>query len=440
MAGAALLTLMLTLLSACVSDFGRGPAPSRMPEQPGIATQPPPGGPQVGEIVPLTPPHMAGRAPIRIALLLPLSAAQPAARETAEGMLNAAQLALFDFNNPDLLLIPKDTAGRPEQAAAVAADALREGADLILGPLLGPSVQAVAPLARAQGVPVIAFSTDVSVAGNGVYLLSFLPTQDVERIVDYAVLQNITVFAGLIPDGEYGARVTDAFRSAIQNRGVTLYGIETYPPVAEMMFDPARRLALYDERHYALRSSAGDADGEGKKNSNPPLSNVPYQAVFLPDGGTQLKSIAPLLPYFDVDPRNVRFLGTGLWDDPALGREPSLVGGWFAAPAPEAHAAFAARFQRLFGAAPPRISSLAYDAVALAAALAREAPAHETPATRFSAQTLTNSDGFAGVDGVFRFLANGQNERGLAVMEMRPSGPQVIDPAPTSFQRVAPPS
>src|SRR5690606_37215313 len=163
------------------------------------------------------------------------------------------------------------------------------------------------------------------------------------------------------------------------------------------------------------------------------VGDVAYQAVFVPEGGAELRALAPLLPYYDIDPRKVKFLGTGLWDDPSLTREPALEGGWFPAPPSEAHAQFVERYRRVYGAEPPRIASLAYDAVSLAVALSAK-PEGE----RFSDQSLTTPDGFAGVDGIFRFLPGGQTERGLAVMEMRPGGAVVADPAPASF--AVPPS
>jgi hypothetical protein len=157
-----------------------------------------------------------------------------------------------------------------------------------------------------------------------------------------------------------------------------------------------------------------------------------YQALLLPEGGSELKSIAPLLPYYDVDPRDVKFLGTGLWDDPTLAREPPLNGAWYPAPPPEGHEQFLTRYRRAYGTTPPRIASLGYDAVSLAIALS-SLPESE----RFTPEALTNPDGFAGVDGIFRFMPDGGTERGLAVLEIRPGGAVVVDPAPTSFQPYA---
>ena len=195
---------------------------------------------------------MGDRDAVRIAVLLPLSARQPSVRAVAESLLNAAQLALFEFGNPNVLLIPKDTRGTNSGAEGAAREALQEGAELILGPLFAGSVTAVRPIAAQRNVPVIAFSSDSSVAGNGVYLLSFLPEQDVDRVVDYAGLQGLTVFAGMVPQNSYGSLMRQALTNAVTARAGEVYSIESYPNRAEAMFEPARRLALYDDRKRAL--------------------------------------------------------------------------------------------------------------------------------------------------------------------------------------------
>ncbi|WP_049767832.1 penicillin-binding protein activator [Parvibaculum lavamentivorans] len=351
-----------------------------------------------------TPAHMAGERPVRVALLLPFNSSREDVRTLSNALYNAAQLALFEFDATNILLMPKATGGTAAGAQRVAREALDAGADLILGPLFAEEVTAVARLARDVRVPVVAFSSDSSVGGNGVHLLSFPLDQDVDRIVDYTTLQGITRFAALYPYGAYGERVRDAFQRAVSARAGTVVASTSYPASPEGMYEPAQRIA--------------GAYGGGN-----------YQAVFLPEGGAQLKSMAPLLPYYDVDPRDVKFLGTGLWDDPSLAREPPLAGAWFPAPPPEGHDQFLTRYRRAYGGTPPRIASLGYDGVSLAIALSTL-----PEESRFTPEALTNPDGFAGVDGIFRFMPDGRTERGLAVLEMRPTGAVVIDPAPTSFR------
>ena len=379
---------------------------------------------------------MAGRTPVRVALLLPLSAPDRDLQQVAQGLLNSAQLAVFEVNNPDLLLLPIDTAGTAPGAEAAARQALGLGAELILGPVLREEVVAVAPLARQAGVPVLAFSTDRSVAGNGVYLLSFQPEQEVKRVTQYAISQAHSSFAALIPNTDYGTRVRDAFISTVQADGGRVVALQPYDRNAAAMADPVKALADYEKRIARQGGYSDTAVGAGvgvtdleRLQQYQSLGTAPFDAVLLPEGGNLLRALAPLLPYYDVDPHQVKFLGTGLWDDPIIGREPALDGGWFAAPSPDQRNAFISRFRQAYNKDPPSIASLAFDAVALAGSLAR-LPKGE----RFSQATLTNPNGFNGIDGIFRFTSDGGTERGLAVLEVTPDGFKVVSPAPTTFQ------
>ena len=385
----------------------------------------------------IAPAHMNGAEPIRIALLLPLSAPSPQVRTLAQAMLNAAEMALFGQNNKALLLIPKDTLGSAEGAARAARLAIDQGAEIILGPLFAPSVKATAALARAQGIPVIAFSTDRTVAGQGVYLLSFQPESEVDAITSFAVKRGLVRFAALIPYGAYGNRVNEAFDAAVQKYGGTLVQKEYYAREASAMFEPVKRLAQYAQRKSSielekqkLRKLDDDASRAALKrlNESDVWGDVGFEAVLLPEEGNLLRSLAPLLPYYDVDPRYVKFLGTGLWDNPEIAREPSLLGGWFAAPAPQTRQNFVTNYQEAYGKEPPRIAGLAYDAVMLAASLADGAPGK-----RFSAAAILDPNGYFGVDGLFRFLPDGRTQRGLSIIEITKKGFKVIEPAPSSF-------
>ncbi len=164
---------------------------------------------------------------VKVALLVPLSAqGQPGV--IGKSLKQAAELALFERDNPNLQLIVKDDKGTPEGAKAAAEDALKSGATLILGPVFAKSVAAAAPVARKAGVPVIAFSNDRQVAGNGVYLLSFQPAPEVERVVAYAAGQGKRRYAALISQDTFGKVVEPVFRDAVNRTGGTVVAIETY--------------------------------------------------------------------------------------------------------------------------------------------------------------------------------------------------------------------
>jgi ABC-type branched-subunit amino acid transport system substrate-binding protein len=381
------------------------------------------------------PPALGAGASIEIALLLPLSG-QGAALGTA--LLNAAQLSLFDVNDDRLALLPRDTGGTPEGAAEAARDVIAHGARLILGPFFAPEVTAVAPLARAAGINLIAFSSDARAAGQGVFLMGFLPRSQVTRVVSYAHEQNLNRFAAILPDSDYGTVIGELLRDAVAEASGEIDQIATYSPAAGDAAEVVRQLGNYESRHAALLAQRKALEKKGDEVSKEALKRlagdeglgaVGFDAIMLPEGGERLLALAPLLPYYDIDPGQVRLLGTGLWDDPRLGKEPALMGGWYAAPDPATRADFEGHYAKLYGGgSPPRIATLGYDATALAATLARAAGGPD-----FSAAAITNHDGFSGLDGILRFRADGLNERGLAVLELQRDAPKVVSPAPTSF-------
>ena len=399
--------------------------------------EPPPGALASGAVITQT--DLDSR--IRVGLLLPLSGAQA---RLGQALLNAAQLALFDVAGEGFALVVGDTRGTPAGAITAAQEVLAKGAQLILGPLFATSVEAMAATARTANVNVIAFSNDRLVAGDGVFVVGLGPRPQIKRLIGYAVSQALTRLAVLAPDTPYGVAVLEAARDTAAETGAELTRVVLYKADAADLSPEVRLLADYDARHQELLKqrqllAARDDDAailalkrlDGLETLGPP----DFQAVILPDGGRRLQAIAPLLAYFDVDPAEIRFLGTALWDDPALGSEPALQRGWFTAPTPVLWTSFRARYKETFGDAPPRLATLSYDTTALAAVLARRAlESRQEP--EFSQIVITQPSGFAGIDGVFRFLPTGEVERTLAILEMRRDGFKVIDEAPRNFQQL----
>jgi ABC-type branched-subunit amino acid transport system substrate-binding protein len=345
-----------------------------------------------------------GAGEVKAALILPLSAPGNAGL-AGQAMRNAAEMALDEFKSPNLQLLVKDDAGTAEAARAGAQQALDEGAEIILGPLFAQSVSFVGQVARPRNVPVIAFSTDANVASSGVYLLSFLPESDVERIVQYASSTGKHSYAALIPDNPYGTVVEAAFKQAVTRRNAQIVALEHYPHDKAAMAAPIRNVAQGSAR----------AD-----------------ALFIADGGDAVPDVVQGLTAAGVNTKRLQMLGTGLWDDARIYAMPALDGGWFAAPDGAGYRNFAARYRTRYKQDPVRTATLAYDAVALIAALVKSQGAGQG-APRFSPQVLTNPSGFSGIDGLFRFRADGSNERGLAVLRVASAGPQTISPAPKSF-------
>ena len=426
--------LGLLLAAAALGGCTTGRVAARPPSP--QAAQQPPSAPSAAPSA-LAPAVSPARGTgIKVALLLPLSGPNAA---IGHAMLDAAEMAVFEVGAENFVLLPRDTEGTADGAARAATAAIGEGAELILGPLLMPEVAAVKPLAQQARINIVAFSTSDQLAGDGVYLLSFLAHQNVQRITGYAHAQGANRFAVLAPSTSYGELVAREAQDAVTAFGGSLDHVEYYDPAATDLRPVVKRLAGFDARTAALakeKKQLGSATDEASKLALQRLSGretageVDFDAVLIPESGARLKAVASLLPYYDIDTQRIHLLGTGIWDQPGLGSEPALVGAWFAAPAPAARSDFERRFQALYKRAPPRLATLGYDAAALAGVLAqREAPRDSL----FSAAALTDPDGFTGVDGIFRFLADGKVERGLAIIEVERDGTKVIDPAPERF-------
>jgi len=364
--------------------------PAAVPEAPGPApaapTMPAAGGTA-----------RIGSGSVKVALVLPLTGQ---GSTVGAALRNAAQLAYDEAQQPDLTILVEDDRGSPDGARDATQEALRQGAEIVLGPLFAGSVQAAAVVARTAGKPVIGFSTDVTVANRGVYLLSFLPQPEVDRVVEDSVSGGKRSFAALIPETAYGNAVEAEFREAVARKGARIAAVERYPAGAP---GPAvERLSR------VIAGPGATAD-----------------ALFIPETAESLPAVAAALTKAGFSPARVRPLGTALWNEPSLFALPALQGGRFASPDRAGFSNFSGRYQARFGGVPPRVASLAYDAVMLAAALSRRYGSQ-----RFAEATLTNSSGFAGIDGTFRFRPDGQSERSLAVYEIRNNAATPVSPAP----------
>jgi len=381
---------------------------------------------------------LSGPPTVKVGLLLPLSGARA---DVGQALLHAAELALFDLGGERFTLLVRDTGGTPEGAAAAAEAVLAEDATLILGPLFATSAEAVKPIVDAAEVPMITFSNNNAMAGPLTFVMGVTPRTQVDRVIDYAVSQGHQRFAVLAPENAYGTVVVQAMQDAVLRNAAELSRVVMFDPQATDVSAEVQVLADFNRRRSEADAQRRDLEGRTDEAAQRALArlqgvetvgDLPFDAILLPSSGQQLLSVAPLLAYYDVDPSEVRFLGTSLWEDPQLLNEPTLQGGWFPAPPPSLWKAFRDRYQQSFGDTPPRVASLAYDAVALAAVLDQRGE-REGAYVAYTQDAITQSLGFAGIDGIFRFLPSGQVQRGLAVLELRQAGFIERDPAPSSF-------
>lgn len=410
------LAIIALLLTACVEQ---SPAPVVATDGSPVPSVVTADAPPVEETPAQTgeSPSQTDEAPIRtdeletpehaIGLLLPLDDARPQQRRLAATLRNAAELALEDLGETGLRLIVQDTTTDPATAAR---QAIVEGATILVGPLYADAVRTAGEVAVGEGIGMIAFSTDSTVAQPGVYLIGSLPEQEVERIITYAINNGHRQFGALVPETSYGDLAHGRLVEGLAGFGEAEPLVVRYDATFESQTQAAERFA---------------AEHIARVNADP--ANA-VTAVLLPASDNELLTLSSFLAEQEVSREVVRLLGTGLWDARAALRDESLLGGWFAAPTPRFRDTFAERYRVRFDATPPALAALAYDAVAVAGTLALAGGADP-----FSADAITDAAGFHGVTGTFRFLPDGLNERELAILEVERDGFRVIDPARRRF-------
>ncbi|MCM8729618.1 penicillin-binding protein activator [Hephaestia sp. GCM10023244] len=331
----------------------------------------------------------------RVALLVPLTGTNAG---VGQSIANATMMALLDSKSERVRITNYDTS---KGAAVAVRQALADGNKLIIGPLLSDDVKAVSPIARNAGVPVITFSNDISVAGNGTYVLGYSPAQSIDRVVDYAKQRGVTQYAGLIPLGLYGQRASTAFLRAVEDAGGEVVSLETYGRSRGALSGAIARLA----------------------------DKGPYGAVLIADTGETAATAAPLMRKAGG---SERILGTELWNtDTTIAAQSALDGAWFATVPNGLYRQYATKYRARFGKAPYRLSTLGYDVVLLTVRLARD----WKPGSAFPEPRLRDTGGFTGIDGAFRFGRDGVAQRALEVQEIRSGQAVTVSAAPAGFEK-----
>jgi branched-chain amino acid transport system substrate-binding protein len=412
--------IALLALSSCIPPDGAGgggfdPGRKSPSQQQGAPADAAAVTPIMAQTPPVSPKGVipSGAQPIKVALLLPLSGDSVA---VGNAMMDAATMAISDSYlsvpgdqiKSQIVLVPKDTGNTPADAGRAVEEAIAQGAGFVIGPLFSQSVGIAAPITRARNINMLTFSNNRAVAGNGVYLFGFLPEEQVHRIAEYAYLHNLQRVALLAPNDSYGEKVKKTLIESYTLKGGIVTPTELYAPSPGNIDAAVARLA-------AAYNNA--------------IEDRRFQAIFIADGGNQLKNIVSSLRRSNIDLKKVKLLGTGLWDDPEIARIPELEGAWFPSSPPDQYKVFENRFSSTYGYKPVRLASLAYDAVTLAATITM----HSDSPT-ISIEQLTSPGGFISpANGLFRLTADGIPERKLAIMEVSAGGFKVIDPAMLNF-------
>jgi len=344
-------------------------------------------------------------APVTVALLVPAGSATQGDAILAASLENAARMAVSDLAGVQIDLRVYDTQGDPAMAAQMARQAADEGARIILGPVRSAEANAVGTAVAADGLNVLSFSNNPSIAGNNVFVLGLTPDNAARRVFEYAARNNRGQVMVVGEETTSGQLVMAAINRAVDGTGANVVASETY-----------------EFSQQGIVNALGDISRSARSTGAQSL-------LFTADSAGALPILAQLLPDNRIAHPQFQFMGITQWNIPAATLQlRGLQDGWFTMPDPALTGQFEARFTQTYGEAPHPIAGLAYDGIAaIGALIGTGAP------DALSRSSLTQGSGFVGVNGIFRFMPDGTNQRGLAMATIRDNAVVILEPAPRSF-------
>ena len=344
-------------------------------------------------------------APVQVALLVPGGSGDRGDSVLSSNLENAARLAISDLSGVTIDLRVYNTGGDPLQAARVANAAVDDGAKIILGPLFGEAANAAGVSVANRNVNVLAFSNNPTIAGGNVFILGSTFGNTANRLVQYAGRQGINRYTVVHGNNVPGQLGRDAIANAVRANGGQVTAIEGYPLSQQGVTDSASRIIA------AARNGGSDA------------------VFFTGDASADLPFILSGLESAGLSSNEARFIGLTRWDaNVDVLTSSAAQGGIIALPDQALYGAFENRYSAVYGERPHPLAGLAYDGIAAIGALVAQGNANA-----LTKGALTTSQGFQGTGGIFRFLPNGLNQRGLAIAEIRNNQVITLEAAPRSF-------
>ena len=342
---------------------------------------------------------------IRTAVFVPLSGEY---RSFGFDMVSGIDFALFQTGNTQIELVYFDTAGGLN-AAQAAQNALDADIDIAIGPLFSASMTEIGAVMAEQNIPVLSLSNNLAAADAGRWVLGYLPEQQMDNLLAYAIEQNKTNIAILASQDSFGMKIREHVQKRLQDFGLV-------PANITILEEPV--LADEDLLKSEIKRFTGYVPPtEDESELPPPL----YDALVLAGNPDFILRTAPVLDYYDLGPSRVTYLGTDLWGRAELVSEPSLQGALVTQAELPDNQRFNSLWQRHFNAAPSSLSRLGFDVmavVALTASQNSQNQASENGSVDWR-RSLLRDKGFAGFSGRFSLLPDGRNQRSYTIRQIR---------------------
>lgn len=352
---------------------------------------------------------------VKVALFLPFSGKN---KDLGFSLFNTATVSLF-YNDPNgvIELVLFDSKDNPKDTEKSFREIIEKNIKIVIGPIFSSSVEVIDKLARQNKITVISLSNNQNLINKvdnegGVFIGGILPETQIEKIVNFSISQGKMNFAIIAPSNQYGKTITELLKKFVRSKQGNFITSEFYDSNSKDLERVVERVI----NSFVLPENLT----KGKKDSELVIKDydrIYPQVIMIPESGKIASKIIALIKKQNKNERDFQIIGTTQWDDKSV-YDSNLLGAWFPAPENEKFSNLENFYYSKFEKFPPRISSIAYDAIGLIAQIIDRKQGKEPTLADFVNFKNEQINGYQGVDGLFRFLPNGLIQRNLGVLKI----------------------
>lgn len=365
---------------------------------------------------------------LNVGLFLPLSGKL---EYIGNSLLNSAELSIFDNNKNNLLINVYDTKGTTFGATDAMNEAIKDGVDVIIGPLLSEETRAIDELAAKNDIVVFSLSNDQELKNStNIFVSGSILGQEIELLISTLINNSITNFVAYLPNNTYGSLVNDILKEKLKAKDANLIKVDFYNSTEDdKMFD-TKLIELINSykasAEYLTKYEENKANGKANGFLVNDEDKIKPQVLFIADGANVAEKIGISLYKFKekLDNPDIQLAGLSKLDgDRGVMENPYLDKIIFVGSDYEKYGEFENKYYKVYKAYPTKVASIVYDLINTIDGFFKK----QDGIFVVNKKELLYPFGYNGIDGKFRFLPNGLVERNMFILQNQNKQKVLID-------------
>ena len=334
---------------------------------------------------------------INIGIMLPLTGKH---YKIGRSLLNAAQLALSKTNQENIRFHIVDT-GNNEELVQNTYKLINKGIKIIIGPVFTNNCLILKDLIDEEEITVISFSNNSQLEETNYYVFGLTLEDEINKLLNYSINRGLRKYAVVLPENEFGQRVKKKIEEQKNKNSSIFFKYEFYDTANPDFYAVSRAISDYETRQLNLEEKIRELEKLKTENSLKEIKKLKkldtygeldFEAIIIiTEKFSDLSNLNSILPYYDVDPKNIQYMGTSVWAREIALKEPGLNKSYFSSLDILSRKKFEEDYSEVFNEKSHSISSLSYDLVGLLSSLNLNEPI-------FNSTILNNNSGFVGIN------------------------------------------